>query len=122
MNRRAFRRLIEEAVNDLPSPFAEKMRNVEIVVEDEPTIEQLESHELDPEEDTLFGLYEGVPLPDREHNFGMMLPDRITIFYFPLIESFDTPGEIREEIRKTVIHEIAHFFGLDDDEIEDLGY
>ena len=122
MNRRAFRRLVEQAIDRLPRQFAEHMENVEIVIEDEPTLEQLAEQGLDVEKDTLFGLYEGTPLPERDHNFGMALPDRITIFYRPLIESFETPGEIREEIRTTVIHEIAHFFGLDDDDIEDLGY
>jgi predicted Zn-dependent protease with MMP-like domain len=122
MNRRRFREVVQEALHGLPPEFAARMENVEVVIEDEPTPEQLEAEGLDPDEETLFGLYEGVPLPDREHNFGMTLPDRITLFYLPLVESFDSVDEIRHQIRITVVHEIAHFFGMDDDEIEDLGY
>ncbi len=122
MDRRKFRRLVEEALDTLPPDFRERLTNVEIFVEDEPARSQIETAGLDPDENTLFGLYEGVPLIEREHNFGMALPDRITIFYRPLVESFQSPAEIREQIRVTVVHEIAHFFGMDDDEIEDLGY
>ena len=122
MDRRAFRRIVREAIDSLPEEFAERMRDVEVVIEDEPTPEQIAEQGLDPGQDTLFGLYEGTPLPEREHNFGMSLPDRITIFYGPLIDCFETPKDIREQIRITVIHEIAHFFGLEDDDIEDLGY
>lgn len=122
MERRAFRRIVQQAIDSLPRELAERVRDVEIVIEDEPTEEQLAEQGLDPEEDTLFGLYEGTPLPEREHNFGMALPDRITIFYGPLVDCFETADEIRRQIRITVIHEIAHFFGLEDDDIEDLGY
>jgi predicted Zn-dependent protease with MMP-like domain len=122
MNRKAFRRLVEEALDELPPLFSQKLENVEIVVEDWPTAEQLRNQGLDPEQDTLYGLYEGTPLPERAHDHGMALPDRITIFYGPLVQDFRTRKQIREQVRLTVIHEIAHFFGLDDDEIEDLGY
>ncbi len=70
----------------------------------------------------IFGLYEGSPLSERPHDFAMALPDRITLFYRPLVGAFGGPAEIREEIRRTVVHEVAHFVGLDDDEIELLGY
>lgn len=122
MDRRRFRRLVHEAIDTLPPEFRERLVNVEVVIEEEPTPRQIEAAGLDPDEDTLYGFYEGVPLPEREHNFGMALPDRIAIFYLPLIESFGSPTEIREQIRLTIIHEVAHFFGMDDDEIEDLGY
>ena len=122
MDRRKFRHLVEEALDTLPPEFRERVDNVEILVEDEPSPAQIKTAGLDPNEDTLFGLYEGVPLTEREHNFAMALPDRITIFYRPLAESFQSAAEIREQIRVTVIHEIAHFFGMDEDEIEDLGY
>lgn len=122
MDRIRFRRLVEDAIAALPPQFSDHMRNVEIVIEDWPTDEQIESAGWDAEEDTLYGLYEGTPLPEREHNFGMVLPDRITIFYGPLVEDFGHPDEIREQVRITVIHEVAHFFGLDDAEIEDLGF
>jgi predicted Zn-dependent protease with MMP-like domain len=122
MTRRQFRRLVEKEVDSLPSPFRERMENVEIVIEDEPTDEQIASAGLDPEQDDLFGLYEGTPLPERGHDFAMALPDRIILFYLPLVETFDDEHELAREIRTTVIHEVAHFFGLDDDEIEDAGY
>lgn len=106
----------------LPAEFRERLGNVELIVQEEPTDEQIESVGLDPEEDTLYGLYEGTPLPERPHDWAMALPDRIILFYRPLVRDCRTAGELREEIRDTVIHEVAHFFGMDDDEIEDLGY
>jgi predicted Zn-dependent protease with MMP-like domain len=122
MDRRKFRRLIEEALDTLPGEIRIRMENVTVVVEEEPTDEQIEHAGLDPARDTLFGFYEGSPLTERGHDFGMALPDCITLFYRPLIESFRCPSEMREEIRRTVVHEVAHFLGLDDDEIERLGY
>jgi predicted Zn-dependent protease with MMP-like domain len=109
-------------MDSLPPQFAERVENVAVVIEEIPSREQLLEAGLDPAEETLFGLYEGVPLSEREHNFGMALPDRIILFYRPLVETFRSADEIREEIRATVIHEIAHFFGMDEEEIEDLGY
>jgi len=122
LNRSRFDKLVAEAIASLPPGVAERMENLEVVIADWPTRDQLDSVALDPELDTLFGLYEGVPLSDREHNFGMALPDRITLFYYPLVETFIEPSELREEIRTTLIHEVGHFLGLDEDEIEDLGY
>jgi len=122
VDRRKFHRLIEEALDTLPGEIRIRMENVTVIVEDEPTDEQIECAGLDPSHDTLFGFYEGAPLAERSHDFAMALPDRITLFYRPLMESFRCPSEIREEIRRTVVHEVAHFLGLDDDEIERLGY
>ncbi|HSD11170.1 MAG TPA: metallopeptidase family protein [Candidatus Binatia bacterium] len=122
MDRRKFRRLIEEALDTLPGEIRVRMENVTVFVEEEPTLEQIQSAGLDPMQDTLFGFYEGSPLSGRGHDFGMALPDRIVLFYRPLVESCRSPAAIREEIRRTVVHEVAHFLGLGDDEIEDLGY
>jgi predicted Zn-dependent protease with MMP-like domain len=122
MDRRKFRRLIGEALDTLPGEIRVRMENVTVIVEEEPTEEQMQCAGLDPLRDTLFGFYEGAPLSERGHDFGMALPDRIILFYRPLVESFRSPAAIREEIRRTVVHEVAHFLGLDDDEIEDLGY
>jgi predicted Zn-dependent protease with MMP-like domain len=122
MNRRRFRRLVERAIDSLPSPFRERLENVEIVIEDQATDEQIIGAGLDPEVETLYGLYEGTPLPERAHNHGMQLPDRIILFYLTLIEDFEDEHELAEEVRATVVHEVAHFFGMDDEEIEDLGY
>jgi len=122
VDRRKFRRLIEEALDTLPGEIRVRMENVTVLVEEEPSAEQMQCAGLDPLQDTLFGFYEGSPLPERGHDFGMALPDRIILFYRPLVESFRSPAAVREEIRRTVVHEVAHFLGLDDDEIEDLGY
>lgn len=122
MDRRRFRRLVGQAIDRLPGEFRERLENIAIVVEDAPSDDQIRSAGLDPDEDTLLGLFEGVPLAEHGHDASMALPDRIVIFYQPLIEVCASDNEIREEIRLTLVHEIAHYFGLDEDEIEDLGY
>lgn len=122
MDRRRFAALVEEALEEIPAPFRERLENVEVVIDDEPAASLLREMGMDPRRETLFGLYEGVPLPEREMSYGMTLPDRITIFYGPLVRTFRTPGAIRREIRKTLIHEIGHFFGLKDEQIEGDGY
>jgi predicted Zn-dependent protease with MMP-like domain len=122
MDRRKFHRLVEEALDTLPGEIRIRMENVTVIVEDEPTEAQIRGAGLDVARDTLFGFYEGFPLNERSHDTAMVLPDRITLFYRPLIESFRCPSEIREEIRRTVVHEVAHFLGLDDDEIARFGY
>lgn len=105
-----FERRVERAVESLPPELRAAVRNIEISVEDE--------HPDDPD---LFGLYEGVPLPDRG-DWTAALPDRIRIFRIPLVESFPDPAELEEEIRVTVLHELAHYFGIDEDRLDDLGY
>jgi predicted Zn-dependent protease with MMP-like domain len=122
MDRRKFHRLVAEALDTLPGAVRLRMDNVTVIVEEEPTHEQIDGAGLDPACDTLFGFYEGSPLSERGYDFAMALPDRITLFYRPLVETFRSPAEIREQIRRTVVHEVAHFLGLDDDEIEGLGY
>lgn len=122
MDRRQFEILVGEALDGIPPVFLEHMQNVEVVIEDEPTRSLLEEVGLDPRRDSLFGIYQGIPLSEREANHAMVLPDRITIFYRPLVRSFRTPAAIRREIRKTVIHEIGHFFGLDEEQIEREGF
>ena len=121
MDRGRFRALVAQALDEIPQPFRGRLDNVEVVVEDEPSAETLREMGLHPRRDTLFGLYEGTPLSERSHD-APTLPDRITIFYRPLVRTFRTPGAIRREIRKTVIHELGHFFGLEDDDIDADGY
>jgi predicted Zn-dependent protease with MMP-like domain len=121
MDRRRFARLVTEVVNALPDEFAARLVNVEVVVEDEPSRAQLRSVGLDSRADTLFGLYEGVPLAERSADLPV-LPDRISIFYRPIVESCDSEAEIRAEIRTTIVHEVAHFFGIDDEDLESWGY
>jgi predicted Zn-dependent protease with MMP-like domain len=113
---------VARALDRLPKEFRDHMHNVEIVVEKRPTKKRLRELELDPDEDVLYGLYEGTPLSDRSVAYPPLLPDRITIFSEPLMRDFPDPIERRRQIRLTVIHEIAHYFGMGDEEIEDLGY
>lgn len=121
MDRTRFTRLVAQVVNDLPEEFAARLANVEVVVEDEPTRAQLRGVGLDPREDTLFGLYEGVPLAERISDLPV-LPDKISIFYLPIVESCASEAEIRAEVRTTILHEVAHFFGIEDEDLESWGY
>lgn len=122
MDRARFQRLVTLAIDSLPPEVRDRIEGVAVLVEDEPTDEQIAGVGLDPDEDSLYGLYEGTPLPERGHDFAMQLPDRIFLFYGPLVADFPNPDELRDEIRDTIIHEVAHFYGLDDDEIGDLGF
>jgi predicted Zn-dependent protease with MMP-like domain len=106
----AFEDHVQAALDSLPAHIAGALRKVAVVVEEE--------NEEDPD---LYGFYEGVPLPERGDMAGA-LPDRIAIYRRPLEEDFDDPRELEEEIRITVLHELAHYFGLDEDRIADLGY
>jgi len=116
------RREVTGILDRLPRRFREQLRNVEFVVEERPSIELLREEGLDPRCDTLYGIYQGVPLPERSSLDPPLLPDKITIFAEPLMQDFPDPEELREEIRLTVLHEIAHYFGMDEEEVEDLGY
>ena len=122
MNHNDIRKAVARVIDKLPKEFREQLRNVEIVVEARPSKELLLAEGLDPREDTLYGIYQGVPLPDRSALNPPLLPDKITIFAEPLLEDFPDPDELREEIRLTVLHEIAHYFGMEEEDIEDLGY
>ena len=101
---------VKAALDSLPPNLAAALENVAVVVEDE--------HPDDPD---LYGLYEGTPLPDRGDMAGA-LPDRITIFRLPLEDEFPDPQELEREIRITVLHELGHYFGLDEDRLAELGY
>ena len=120
MDRGKFEALVDQAVQLLPAEFRDRLQNVAILVEDEPSAEQLEDMEI-PEDETLFGLYEGTPLTERGFD-SPLHPDRIWIFQGPIEDACGTDDEIREEIKITIVHEVAHFFGLDDEYLEELGY
>ena len=122
VNHQDIRKEVARLIDRLPRQFREQLRNLEFVVEERPSRELLLAEELDPEEDTIYGLYQGIPLPERSSLDPPILPDKITIFAEPLLEDFPDLEELREEIRLTVLHEIAHYFGMDEDAIEDLGY
>jgi predicted Zn-dependent protease with MMP-like domain len=122
VNHDQIRNEVARVIDRLPRQFRDQLRNVEFVVEERPSAELLRSEGLDPRTDTLYGIYQGVPLPDRSSIEPPLLPDKITIFAEPLIEDFPEPEDLREEIRITVLHEIAHYFGMDEEAVEDLGY
>lgn len=122
MTHQEIRKEVGRILDRLPKRFRDGLRNVEIVVEKRPSAELLHAEGLDPRHDTLYGLYQGIPLPDRSSFDLPILPDKITIFSEPLLEDFPDLAELREQIRLTVLHEIAHYFGMDEDAIEDLGY
>jgi predicted Zn-dependent protease with MMP-like domain len=107
----SFEEHVRAALDSLPRELARALENVAVVVEDE-----------HPEDPDIFGFYHGVPLPDRGTDYGGHLPDKISIYRLPLEESFPHPDDLEEEIRITVLHELAHYFGIDEDRLEELGY
>lgn len=120
MDRARFERLVDDAIADLPKPFLEKLQNVCVIVEDYPSEELLQRMEI-PRGSTLLGLYEGTPLTERGFE-APLFPDRIWIFQQPIEEECGNESCIKEEIQTTIKHEVAHFFGIDDDELEEMGY
>jgi predicted Zn-dependent protease with MMP-like domain len=122
LNHSEIRKEVASVLDRLPKQFRRRLHNIEIVVEERPTRDLLLSVGLDPRYDTLYGLYQGIPLPDRSALYPPILPDKITIFSEPLLRDFSDPEDLREQIRTTVLHEVAHYFGFDDDEIDKLGY
>jgi predicted Zn-dependent protease with MMP-like domain len=121
VNDNEIRQEVARVLDKLPKQFRKHLSNVEIVVEDRPGRELLLEEGLDPRYDTLYGLYQGVPLPDRSAFYPPILPDKITIFSEPLLRDFPDPAACAEQIRLTVLHEIAHYFGMDEDDIDKLG-
>lgn len=117
MDRERFETLVGEALEQLPSEFAEHIENVEIVVEDRPTAIHLEGVGLSPG-DTLLGLYVGTSLADRAFGYSGELPDVIYIFQAPIEDICDSEDDVVREVRVTVAHEVGHYFGLSEDEIE----
>lgn len=113
MDRARFERLVAEAVDKLPDEFHEKLANIDVVVERQPTFRQLAEAGLKPGE-TLLGLYEGIPQTERGRHYGLVVPDKITIFQRTIEAQCSSDVEIRSQIRGTVLHEIAHHFGIDD--------
>ena len=119
MTREDFTRLVEEALHDIPPRFRAAMKNVAVVVEDVPPEHVLEEMDLDPD-DTLFGLYQGTPLTERGWGYGNALPDRISIYQRPIVEACVDDDEIRDCVAETVIHEFGHYFGMSEEEIEEI--
>ena len=121
LSRRKFEALVLQALESIPDLIRQRMQNVDVTVEAWPTEEQLTALEMDPDE-LLFGLYEGTPLIERGITVDPLLPDKITIFQGPLEEAFASEAEIEAEIRKTVVHEVAHHLGIDEQRLAELGY
>lgn len=121
ISREEFEQLVADALATLPPQILSRMENVAITVQEWPSRYQLDSSGVPPGS-TLFGLYQGVPLTLRSSHYGMVTPDRITIFRGPLTRYYATPEAIAEQVRKTVVHEIAHHFGMGEAQIARLGY
>jgi predicted Zn-dependent protease with MMP-like domain len=115
-----FERLVDRAVAGIPAPFRSALDEVAIVIADEPTREQLAENDLAPDE-TLYGLYEGVPRTEWGADW-LPIPTRIVLFRLPLEEDFPDPQELADEVRITILHELAHHLGIDDeDRLAELG-
>jgi predicted Zn-dependent protease with MMP-like domain len=113
-----FEDLVADALDSLPEEVARAMQNVEVVVEDEPPPEMIKGL---PRGTTLLGLYHGVPLTNRER-YDRALPDKISIYKGPIVRLARTPERIKEQVRRTVIHEIAHHFGIEETRLHELGW
>jgi predicted Zn-dependent protease with MMP-like domain len=119
MTRQRFEELVAEAVRTIPRRFRDHMKNIAIVVEDEPSPDLLDDMEIDPP-DTLFGLYQGTPLTERGWDFGNQLPDRIVLYQGPIEDASEDDGDTIVAIGETLIHEVGHYFGLSEDELEEI--
>jgi predicted Zn-dependent protease with MMP-like domain len=120
MDSQRFDRLVGEAIEKLPEAFRERLENIDIVVADMPTRDQLKALK-EKRGHILLGLYEGVPLTERTHNYGFVIPDKITIFQKSIEAMCRNDDQIIAEIQRVVRHEIAHHFGISDDRLEELG-
>jgi predicted Zn-dependent protease with MMP-like domain len=107
-----FDRLVDQAISGIPERLAELIDNVVIMVEDLPSAQDR----------GLLGYYDGVPLTERDTTYAGVLPDRIVIFREPILDICTSPADVVEQVRITVVHEIAHHFGIDDDHLDELGY
>ena len=118
-----FEAAVGNALDAIPDELAAEMDNVVVLVRDEPEPELLTEADYDADGlPTLLGLYDGVPLTERDDSWSMALPDRILVFKGPLERWCSTREELVEEIEVTVIHEVAHHFGIDDDRLHELGW
>ena len=120
MDRHAFERLVAETVNDLPENVREKLDNVQIVVEDWPDPETVRRAGASRPMTTL-GLYHGVPQTKRGRDYGLVLPDKISIYQYPIERQCRTMEEVRATLRRVLLHEIAHHFGITDERLREIG-
>lgn len=117
----AFETLVAEALETLPDEIVAMMENITITVAEHPTLEQRQAARLS-QRHALYGLYQGIPLTRRGSHYGLVPPDRITIFMIPMVYHHRTPAAIREQVRRTVLHEIGHHFGMGEAQLRRLGY
>jgi predicted Zn-dependent protease with MMP-like domain len=115
-----FEQLVGQALDDLPEFFQQQLQNIEVVVADWPSEAERQSVGLKPGQ-LLFGLYHGIPLTKRSSHYGMVLPDKITIYRLSIEQVCRTPEEVIRRVQHTVKHELAHHFGISDDRLRDLG-
>jgi len=116
MDRRRFEAVVHQVLEELPQWAIDRIDNLRVIVEEWPTPDQ------DPEGGGLLGLYEGVPLHERGTEYCAELPDTVYVFRQPHLEMELSQEELCEEIRRTVLHELAHYFGLDDDHLDGIGW
>jgi predicted Zn-dependent protease with MMP-like domain len=119
VDRQQFEQLVAEALASIPRRFKKAMQNIAIVVEDEPSAELLAEMEIEPP-DTLLGLYQGTPLTERTWGYGNALPDRVLIFQGPHERAADDDDDLVVAIAETLIHEIGHYFGMSEEQIEEI--
>jgi predicted Zn-dependent protease with MMP-like domain len=115
-----FEQLVVQALDSLPEFFQRQLQNIDVVVADRPTEAELRSVGLKPGQ-LLLGLYHGIPLTRRSSDYGLVLPDKITIYRMSIEQICRTPEEVVERVQHTVKHELAHHFGISDDRLRDLG-
>lgn len=115
-----FEQLVAQALDDLPDDIRQYLQNIEVVVAEWPTAAELRSVGLKPGQ-LLLGLYQGVPLTKRGNHYGMVLPDKVTIFQGTIEQVCRTREEVIQRVQRTVKHELAHHFGISDDRLRDLG-
>jgi predicted Zn-dependent protease with MMP-like domain len=119
MKQRQFEQLVDKALESLPPQFQQLLDNVAIFIEDRPSHSLLRELGMSAN-DTLLGLYEGVPQTERTSSYDLVTPDRITLFQRPIEDSCDTDAEAAEEIRRTILHEVGHHFGIDDNRLDEI--
>jgi predicted Zn-dependent protease with MMP-like domain len=119
VDRANFEAVVADALRSIPRDFRDAMRNIAIVVEDEPSRQLLREMEIDPP-DTLFGLYQGTPLTERSWDYGNALPDRILLFQGPHEREAEDEDDLVISVGETLIHEIGHYFGMSEEEIQEI--
>lgn len=124
MKRKEFEKWVRQALDRIPAEFQAAMKNIAIVIEDRPGLEAVDpdGHEEGKDAGVLYGLYQGIPLPDRSADDSGIPPDVIFLYQVPLEEDFPDREDLIREIEITIVHEIAHYFGLDEETLEQYGY